>query len=475
MKKVSLFFLLLFGMLISNAQTNLSGFYPNANVSGLRFGTATAIHENTIVVSSASNTLPPVTTGYVYVFQNNNGTLSQETFFYPSDALVDDAFGKSLAASDEFIAVGSPFHDQNVGNSGAVYLYRKVNNQWTFFQKITASDASFNKQFGSFITLQGNSLFVVAPNDENNDGIGAVYVYQFNETEWILSQKLTVPNNTRPFGKIVVQENQLLVSNVLNTTYYSPSHFYTFTLNNNWTLYQTSQEFGNLEQILIDFSYDQNRLYLSVHELNEGTNGSYNKIYIYNNVNNNWEPETAIETQFNDFINGNIVVSGNNLLLGYSSYYLQMGRKFPVFFYKKIEGLWQLLTNFYGEGEFNMDDRLGNSISMFESNVVIGAFIEGGINTGKAYFLNLENLSTTSFSRENTIIYPNPTSSIITVKNNGSSEMKSFEIYSVTGKKIKHDSLTNNSISMENLPSGIYFLKLYFDNDRIENHKIIKQ
>ena len=204
MKKVSLYFLLLFGMFVSNAQTNLSGFYPTANVSGLRFGTSTAIHENTIVVSSASNTLPPVTTGYVYVFQNNNGTLSQETFFYPSDALVDDAFGKSLAATDEFVAVGSPFHDQNVGNSGAVYLYRKVNNQWGFFQKITASDASFNKQFGSFVTLQGNTLFVVAPNDTNNDGIGAVYVYQFNQTEWVLSQKLTIPNNTRPLGKIVV-------------------------------------------------------------------------------------------------------------------------------------------------------------------------------------------------------------------------------------------------------------------------------
>ncbi len=461
-------------MLISNAQTNLSGFYPTANVSGLRFGTSTAIHENTIVVSSASNTLPPVSTGYVYVFQNNNGTLSQETFFYPSDALVDDAFGKSLAVSDEFIAVGSPFHDQNVGNSGSVYLYRKVNNQWTFFQKITASDASFNKQFGSFITLQGNSLFVVAPNDQNNDGIGAVYVYQFNETEWVLSQKLTVPNNTSPLGKIVVQGNQLVVSNVLSTFNSNPTQFYTFNYTSNWIYSDSSEEFGNLEQNIVDFSLDQNRLFISSNILINGTN-SENKVLIYSRLNNNWLFDSDIPTNYNDFINGNIIASGDNLVVCFKDYHFQIERKFPVYYFKKIESVWQLQTYFLGEGQMNMDDRLGNSISMYESNVVIGAYTEGGLNTGKAYFLNLENLSTPSFSRENTIIYPNPTSSIITVKNNGSSEMKSFEIYSVTGKKIKHDSLTNNSISMENLPSGIYFLKLFFDNDRIENHKIMKQ
>jgi hypothetical protein len=230
-----------------------------------------------------------------------------------------------------------------------------------------------------------------------------------------------------------------------------------------------------LEQILIDYSYDQDRLYLSVHELNQGTNGSYNKVYVYNNANNNWEPETVIETQFNDFINGNIVVSGNNLLIGYSNYYLQMGRKFPVFYYKKIENEWQMQTSFYGEGQAGLDDYLGNSISLQGSNFVMGAFNEGVINNGKAYAFNLENLSTTSFEKSDISIFPNPTASIITIQNNTLNQPKNYELFSISGKLLQSSSLENNTISLENCQSGLYFLKIGFDNGLFETHKIIKK
>ena len=202
---------------------------------------------------------------------------------------------------------------------------------------------------------------------------------------------------------------------------------------------------------------------------------SENKVIIYNRLNTNWQFDTDIPMNYYDFINGNIIASGDNLVVCFKDYHLQIERKFPVYYYKKIGEQWQLQTYFLGEGQMNMDDRLGNSISLFESNLVIGANREGVINTGKAYYFNLENLSTPTFHKENFTLFPNPTSSIVTIKSNDSSEVKSYELYSVTGKKINPISMENNTISLEDLPTGIYFLKLYFNNDRIENHKIMKQ
>lgn len=455
------------------SQINLSGFYPTSNVSGLKFGTATAIHENTLVVSSDTYPFPPITTGYVYVFNQNNQSITQEAYFYPSDALSSDQFGKTVAVFGNFIAVGSPLHDEGFTDSGAVYLYEKVNNNWVFFQKITASDASTNKQFGSFVKMQGNSLFIVAPNDENNDGIGAVYVYIFDQNEWILSQKLTVPNNAGKLGKIEIQGDNLIVSN-LTYPFGSSTKFHTFNYSSNWIFSNSTEQFGNLEQIIFDFTYDQQRLFISVHELNSGANNLENKVYIYNQMNNSWEFDSFILANYNNFIIGNVAVSGDNMLVGFSNYYLQLARKFPVYYYKKIENEWQMQTYFNGEGQSNMDDYLGNSISMFESNVVIGAPYEGIINSGKAYVFDLETLSTTQFDKKSVIIYPNPTADELHFENRSPFSIENIDIISTLGKVVQSIKSTTSSISLQSLPTGLYLIRVQFDNGIIETYKVSK-
>lgn len=469
MKTKILLITILFSSNFLFAQTNLSGFYPSSTISGLRFGSATAIHENTIVISSATSPFPPVTTGYVYVFNQTNQSITQEAYFYPSDALSNDQFGKAVAVFEDFIAVGSPLHDEGFSDSGAVYLYKKVNNNWEFFQKITATDASANKQFGSFVKIQGNSLFVSAPNDTNSIGIGSVYVYTFNETEWIFNQKLTIANSIKLGEKIEIEGNYLVVSDRLNE---QKTKYHTFIFDTNWIYNDSTLEFGNLEENIKDFSFDGQKLYITAIQM---SSQFLNKVYILNRVNNSWVNESILPMNFDDFVIGKIAVSGNNMLVGYEFYFLQLSRKFPVFYYKKIENEWQMQTYFYGEGQSNMDDYLGNSISMFESNVVLGAYNEGGINTGKAYSINLENLSIPTFDKNVISIYPNPTNNSITIENQSSNQVGRYELFSITGKLLYSVSNQFSTLSLDHFQSGIYLLKISFENDSYETHKIIKK
>ena len=453
------------------AQTNLSGFYPSVDASGLRFGTETAIHDNTIVVASESSNSPS-TIGKVYVFSQENQTITLVNSFYPDDAESSDQFGKSISLNEDFIVVGSPMHDESFTDAGAIYIYRKTNNEWSFFQKITANDALADQQFGSYVKIQGNSIFIAAPNDINVDGIGAVYVYTFNGTEWIFSQKLTIPNTVHLGEKIEIEENLLVVSERVN---YQISKYHTFVLKTNWLYSDSTEEFGSLEQNIKDFTVEAQQLFITSNELDAGTSESNNNIHIYSQVNNSWEQEAILNVDFDDFVIGKIAVSGNNMLVGYDGYYLQMSRKFPVFYYKKIENEWQMQTFFYGEGQAGMDDRLGNSISLQGSNFVLGAFNEGVINSGKAYPFNLENLNSPSFEKSHISIFPNPTESTIMIQNNSLNQPKNYELFSLTGKLLQSYSLENNTISLENFQSGLYFLKIGFDNGLFETHKIIKK
>lgn len=459
------FFLLVNGLF---AQINLSGFYPDTTDPGLMFGNETALFNHTIVVSNRTSTLPLTAVGRVYVFSNEDNIITQENIFYPDDAASSDQFGKTIAVNENFIVVGSPMHDEGFTDAGAVYVYRKTNNTWNFFQKIMVEDASANKQFGSFVKIQENSMFIVAPNDVNNDGTGAVYVYSFNETEWVFSQKLTIPDNSIPIGKIEIIGSLLIVSNAM-------SKFHTFIYDTSWTYSDSTDNFNHLEQNVTDFSFDGQRLFISIYGLSPSGSDSVNHVYILNRVNNSWQSESILPMDFNDFVIGKIAVSGNNLLVGYDSYILNMSRKFPVFYYKRIENEWQMQTYFYGEGQDLMDDRLGNSISIQGSNVVMGAYTEGFLNHGKAYTFNLENLSTTLFEKNDITVFPNPTLSTVTVQNNSSNQLKSYELFSITGKLLQSALLSNNTISLENLQSGIYLLKISYANDLSETYKIIKK
>lgn len=73
----------------------------------------------------------------------------------------------------------------------------------------------------------------------------------------------------------------------------------------------------------------------------------------------------------------------------------------------------------------------------------------------------------------NISIYPNPVSDAIFVMNNNSSQLN-YELYTVTGQRIKMDALpfTDNTISVNNLAEGVYFLKLF---DRITSNSLVKR
>jgi hypothetical protein len=133
------------------------------------------------------------------------------------------------------------------------------------------------------------------------------------------------------------------------------------------------------------------------------------------------------------------------------------------------------LTNTDGN-DFQMPYSTTNSISIggarptFATNNIGGHGGVGGYATGTFTTLDVED-----FSLNATMIYPNPSKGMFTVK--AKSALKSINIYAHTGaflKSIQVTAFENTEVNLEGLPTGIYLLELQNDNDQSWKRVIIE-
>ena len=100
----------------------------------------------------------------------------------------------------ETVAVGATSDDCTAGfNCGSAYVFRFNGLSWIEEQKLIASDAAAEDEFGRSISLGMGTVVVGAFRDvcAAGDNCGSAYVYRFNGTTWVHEQKLTASDAKR--------------------------------------------------------------------------------------------------------------------------------------------------------------------------------------------------------------------------------------------------------------------------------------
>jgi len=160
--------------------------------------------------------------GAAFVFTRTGTTWSQQAYIKASNTEAQDNFGAQITLSGDgsTLAVSADLEDSaSIGidgeqsnnsatSSGAVYTYRRTNNQWSQEAYIKASNTGIADYFATAISLNydGNLLAVGSINEDSNSlGIGgdeqsntssntgAVYVYERTDGSW--SQLAYVKSN----------------------------------------------------------------------------------------------------------------------------------------------------------------------------------------------------------------------------------------------------------------------------------------
>ncbi len=159
---------------------------------GDAFGRAVSVSGNTAVVGAIGDACASgfAGCGSVYVFRYDGISWAEEQRLTASDAAGPWQFGSSVSVSGNTVVVGE---DLDLGQRGSAYVFRFDGNSWFQEQKLIASDAAMGDRFGVSVSVSGDAAVVGARYDDCATGgdCGSTYVYRFNGTSWVEEQKLT--------------------------------------------------------------------------------------------------------------------------------------------------------------------------------------------------------------------------------------------------------------------------------------------
>lgn len=151
--------------------------------------------------------------GSVYVFEKEGDNWNETKILHP-DQIENATFGIGVSISGNFLIAGASGEDNGAGNA---YIFEKVEGNWEFIQKISASDPQTNSYFGNAVSIDGNQLVVGAYAEGSIGGnIAAAYIFERNDAgEWVEIQKIPSPvsaENTYFAWMCKMDGNQMLIS-----------------------------------------------------------------------------------------------------------------------------------------------------------------------------------------------------------------------------------------------------------------------
>ncbi len=165
------------------------------------FGYSVALEGSTLAAGARKDVHNGIKTGSVYVFERDQGgagAWGQAQKLAPSNGTTDNEFGRAIALSGDFLAVGAPRPTRLSKRSGSVYLFARnpaPGPAWILVREIVPADGLAGDYFGWAVSLSGNDLLVGAPSaNAPATGSGAVYVFsrhEGGENKWGQVQKLT--------------------------------------------------------------------------------------------------------------------------------------------------------------------------------------------------------------------------------------------------------------------------------------------
>lgn len=176
--------------------------------------------------------------GAAYIFVRNGASWSQQAILKADNADINDIFGSSVAIEGDTVVVGAPQEgsgsagvngdgtNNNIGSSGAAYVFTRVGSTWSQQAYLKASNPGRADLFGLTVAISGNTIVVGAADEDSNttaingDGTndsatasGAAYVFSRTVGTWTQEAYLKASNaeTSDNFGCSVAIWNNVIV------------------------------------------------------------------------------------------------------------------------------------------------------------------------------------------------------------------------------------------------------------------------
>ncbi|MFC3194584.1 hypothetical protein ACFODZ_10085 [Marinicella sediminis] len=329
--------------------------------------------------------------GAAVIMRFDGQNWSQEAQLIPENGVENERFGSSVSLSGHRALIGS--YGDNVSGvaSGSASVYEFDGSEWLLVQKLTASDGEQSDSFGYSVALHGSTALIGAYNDDDNgNGSGSAYVFGFNGSSWVESQKLTASDGAAVdyFGKSVTIEGDRALIGATHFGHLVSGFGSAYVFDKVGGVWTESQKLTPGDgQINNQFGH---ALSLSGHsalisapghnELGEDSGAAY----VFNFDGSNWaetQKLQASDAYQGDHFGSSVSITGNTLLVG-----AHLDHNAGSAYLFEFDGSdWQE-TDHFRSLDSNVHDRFGHSVSLSADRILIGAFQyhEAGVSSGGA-------------------------------------------------------------------------------------------
>ncbi len=366
------------------------------------FGESVSIDGNRALIGAPGTTA----SGAVYVFDFNGSSWEKTALLIPSDGEYNDNFGYSVSLFGDRALIGANQDNNSNFRSGSAYIFEYDGSNWIQSQKITASDAAFNDQFGSSVSLSSRWAVIGAINkSDNGNDDGSAYVFEYENNIWFEVQKLTTDDAGGAFlgGSIDILGNRMVVGAYDD----SPGSAYVFDFNGiSWSQSQklipndgsSGDDFGyavslSIDRVLIG-SYRDDDL-----GLNSGS------AYVFDYDGSNWNQSQKLipdDGNIGDGFGYAVNLLDNRILVG-ANYGEDGSNAQGTSYVFDFDGSNWSQSQKLSSGDGANNERFGNAISMSNDHVLVGAYLddEFGDSSGSTYVFGFDGNSWSQIQKLN--------------------------------------------------------------------------
>ena len=168
----------------------------NGIAPGDYFGYAVALSGDRALIGAHFSDESGDDSGAAYIFHRMNGVWQEEAKLVPADGASYYAFGYDVSLSGDTAIIGSPQDNEIGSESGSVYVFvRRQNGTWEEVQKLTPTDGEADDYFGWSVAISGDTA-VIGANGDSERGVssGSGYVYTKIGGNWIENGKIFPEN-----------------------------------------------------------------------------------------------------------------------------------------------------------------------------------------------------------------------------------------------------------------------------------------
>jgi hypothetical protein len=358
------------------------------------FGLSVAVKGDTAVIGAYGKSDLARNAGAAYAFARNAGAWAQQARLGTSTPLIDAYLGATVATNGSYTAAGAPYASVGAQNDGVVYLFS--NATWQQQTILLPNDPDSLSQFGNALAINGNTLFVGAPmHDSFGANAGAVYVFTFDGVSWVQRQKLIgadTASGDRFGSALALNDGWLAVSAPLHSSPGSPGGaVYLFEFDGvSWV---QRYKVGAPDTIAGDrfgsaIALDNGWLAVGV-PLHRFVGSASGAVYLFEFNGTAWvqrQKFVASDTVGGDQFGSALALENQRLVVGAPLHNSNGPASGAVYIFERATTTWIERAKLIGS-DTNAGDRLGGSISIDGTTILVGAYGDtaAGPGTGAAY------------------------------------------------------------------------------------------